>query len=396
MRTGSAAFALCGLVLVLADPVHAAAPLKIALEAAFTGSAATAGLSARTGVRIAAEEINAQGGVLGRPIQLVERDDEGKNENGVQVAQEMIDKEQVVAALGYSNTGVALAGQRFYQEAGIPVITCAATGSVITKQFLPPQYPANYIFRVGAFDTLQAEMIVTEAVDRAKFSKVAILADSSNYGQLGRGDLMTALAKRGLEPVTVEKFNVGDVDMTAQLLKAREANAQIVLTYGLPNELAQISRGLNKLSWKVPVMGSWTLSSSAFIDAAAAYGEGALMPVTFIEEANTPRRKAFIEANARLSGQPHMVYPSASAQGYDAMKLLAAAIRQAGSTEGGKIRQALENLQGPVEGIITTYANPFTAENHEALTAKDVVTGRVSNGRVIFNNPGDMERLSQR
>src|SRR5579859_5687592 len=306
-------WAFCGiftLALGLAGPASASDPIKIGVEAAFVGSAATAGLSARAGIRIAAEEINAHGGVLGRQIALIERDDEGKNENGVQIAQEMIDKERVVAALGYSNTGVALAGQRFYQEAGIPVITCAATGSVITKQYLPPQYPANFVFRVGAFDTLQAEMIVTEAVDRAKFTRIAILADSSNYGQLGRGDLITALTKRNITPVAVEKFNVGDVDMTAQLLKAKEADAQVIMTYGLPSELAQIARGLNKLAWKVPFMGSWTLSSTAFIDAAAAYGEGTLMPVTFIEEGTTPRRKAFIEANARVSGAPHITYPS--------------------------------------------------------------------------------------
>jgi len=386
-------FCLVALIAPLAS--SAAEPIKVAVEGAYTGSGATAGLSVRAGIRIAAEEINAHGGVLGRQIQLVERDDEGKNENGVQIAQEMIDKEHVIAALGYSNTGVSLAGHRFYQDAAIPVITCSATGSVITKQFLPPQYPANFVFRIGAFDTLQAEMITGEAIDHAKFARVAILADSSNYGQLGREDLTAALAKRNVTPVAVEKFNVGDVDMTAQLLKAREAGAQILLTYGLPKELAQIAAGMNKLAWKVPFMGSWTLSSSAFIDAAGDLGEGALMPVTFIEEATTPRRKAFIEAHVRVSGMPHMTFPSPSAQGYDSMLLLAAAIRQAGGTDGDKVRLALESLQSPVEGIITTYDHPFSAASHEGLTAKDVLMGKVSGGRVVFNNPADQQRLSR-
>ena len=375
------------LLLSLSGAALAGDPIKVAVEGALTGSAATVGLSARAGIRIAADEINKSGGLLGRPIALVERDDEGKNENGVQIAQEMTDREKVVAALGYSNTGVALNGQRFYQEAGIPVITCSATGSIITKQFLPPQYPANFIFRVAPFDTLQAEMIVSEAVDRAKFTRIAILADTSNYGQLGRGDLMAALIKRNMTPVAVEKFTVGDTDMTAQLAKAKAANAQIILTYGLPAELAQIARGLHKLGWKVPFMGSWTLSSSVFIDAAGSYGEGSLMPVTFIEEASGPRHKAFIEANAGATGATRMTYPSASAQGYDAMMLLAAAIRQADSTDGDKIRQALENLDSPVDGIITTYVHPFSADNHEALTGKDVMIGKVSGGRVVLNGP---------
>ena len=395
MRIISAFSFAAVLSLAITSAATAAEPIKIAVEAAFVGSAATAGLSARAGVRIAAEEINAKGGVLGRPILLVERDDEGKNENGVQIAQEMTDKERVVAAVGYSNTGVALAGQRFYQEAGIPVITCSATGSVITKQFLPPQYPANFIFRVGAFDSLQAEMIAAEAVDRAKFTRLAILADSSNYGQLGRQDLTAALGRRNVTPVVVEKFNVGDVDMTAQLLKAREADAQIILTYGLPSEVAQIARSMNKIGWKVPFMGSWTLSSGAFIDSAGSLAEGASMPITFLEEATTPRRKAFIEANARITGQPHIPFPSASAQGYDAMMLMAAAIRQAGTTDGDKIRQALENLQTPTEGVIATYNRPFAADNHEALTPREVLIGRVAEGRVISNGSADSEKMTR-
>jgi len=385
----------CAIFVIAPLAVQAAEPIKIAMEGAFTGSAASAGLSLRTGIRVAVDEVNAHGGVLGRQILLVERDDEGKNENGVTIAQEMIDKERVVAAVGYSNTGVALAGHRFYQEAGIPVITCGATGSVLTKQFPPPQYPANFIFRIGAFDSLQAEMIASEAIDHAKYSRVAILADSSNYGQLGREDLTAALARRNVTPVAVEKFNVGEVDMTAQLLKAREANAEILLTYGLPKELAQLAAGLNKLGWKVPFIGSWTLSSLAFIDAAGELGEGALMPVTFIEEATTPRRKAFIEAHARVSGWPHMAFPSQSAQGHDALLLLAAAINQAGSLNGDKIRLALENLQSPVDGVITTYVHPFTAESHEGLTAKDALVGRIAGGRAVFNNVADQQRLSR-
>ena len=87
------------------------------------------------GVRPAAEEINKSGGLLGLPLLLVERDDEAKNERGVQIAEELINKEKVVATVGYINTGVALASQRFYQDAKIPVMNNVATGSVITKQF---------------------------------------------------------------------------------------------------------------------------------------------------------------------------------------------------------------------------------------------------------------------
>ena len=113
-------------------------------------------------------------------------------------------------------------------------------------------------------------MIVEEAMTKRGFKKVAILADSTNYGQLGREDLEKALAAKGIKPVAVEKFNIKDVDMTAQLLKAKEAGAEAVLTYGIGPELAQIANGMTKLGWKVPMIGSWTLSMANFIDNAGA------------------------------------------------------------------------------------------------------------------------------
>ena len=177
------------LALASSFAAFAADPIKIGVSGPYTGGSSPMGVSMRDGVRLAAAEINAKGGILGRKIELIERDDEAKNERGVQVSQELINKEKVVAALGYINTGVSLASQRFYQEAKIPVINNVATGSIVTKQFLPPEFPDNYVFRTSANDTIQSAMIVKEAVDNRKFTKVAILADSTNYGQLGREDL---------------------------------------------------------------------------------------------------------------------------------------------------------------------------------------------------------------
>ena len=183
-------------LLVGSTSALAADPIKIAVSGPFTGGSSSMGISMRDGVRLAIDEINKSGGVLGRPFIAVERDDEAKNERGVQIAQEMINKEKVVAAVGYINTGVALASQRFYQEAKIPVMNNVATGSVITHQFNTE--PENYVFRNAAHDSIQAPMIVEEAIARRGFKKVAILADSTNYGQLGRQDLETALKTKGV------------------------------------------------------------------------------------------------------------------------------------------------------------------------------------------------------
>ena len=373
----------------------AADPIKIGVAGPFTGGSSSMGVSMRDGVRMATDEINKAGGVLGRQLLLVERDDEAKNERGVQIAQELINKEKVAAAVGYINTGVALASQRFYQEAKIPVMNNVATGSLITHQF--DDQPENYVFRNSAHDSIQAPMIVDEAIVRRGFKKVAILADSTNYGQLGRDDLEKALALKNIKAVAVEKFNIKDVDMTPQLLKAKEAGAEAILTYAIGPELAQIANGMTKLGWKVPLVGSWTLSMANFIDNAGPGGEGARMPQTFIQEPTTPKRQSFIISYLKTFNPKNarMDSPVSAAQGYDSVYLLAAAIKQAGSTDGPKIKAALEDLKTPVEGVVTTYNKPFSKTDHEAITANIPVFGEVKGQRVVYAYPDDQKKASE-
>ncbi len=367
-----------------------AADIKVGVIGPFTGGSSSMGVSMRDGVRLATQEINAAGGINGNKIVLVERDDEAKNERGVQISQELINNEKVIAALGYINTGVALASQRFFQDAKIPVINNVATGSLITNQF--PNAPENYIVRTSAADNIQAPMIAKEAVEKRGLKKVAILADSTNYGQLGREDMEKALKTYGVTPVAVEKFNIGDVDMTSQLLKAKNAGADVILTYAIGPELAQIANGMAKLGWKKPMIGSWTLSMASFIDTSGKNGNGATMPETFIQQpATTPKRKAFVDAYLKEFKPKNGVIasPVSAAQGYDSVYILAAAIKQAGGTEGPKILGALENLNAPINGVVMTYNKPFSKTNHEAIASKDVVMGVVENGRVEFLNAED-------
>ncbi len=375
-------FKVLGALAALAMTAHAQAaePIKIGLSGPFTGGSSAMGVSMRDAAKLAVAEVNKNGGVLGRQLQLVERDDEAKNEVGAQVSQELINKEKVVATLGFINTGVALASQRFYQEAEIPVINNVATGTVITEQFKKPEYDNNYVFRISAYDAIQAAMMVEEAVARG-YKKVAILADSTNYGQLGRADLEASLQKAGITPVAVEKFNIKDVDMTAQLLRAKEGGAEAILCYGIGPELAQIANGRAKLGWNIPMITSWPASMQSFIDIAGENGNGVVMPQTFIEDKTLPKRKAFLEAYYETYKVNKIPTPVAGAQGYDSVLLLAAAIKQAGSTEGPKIRAALESLTEKVEGVVTTYERPFSATDHNSITKNIVVFGMVKDGK---------------
>ena len=361
------------------------APVRIGVSGPFSGPSAPMGLSMRDGIRIAAAEINAGGGVLGRRVELVERDDEASNELGAQIVRDFVNRERVVAGLGIVNTGVALASQRHYQTARIPVITSVATGTLITRQFQPPEFPENYVFRVSANDTLQAEVIVDEAVSRRGFRRLAILHDATNYGLLGSADLVAALRALAIEPVAIERFQLRQTDMRPQLERARAAGAQAVLTYGIGPELAHIANGMARMGWQVPIIGSWTLAMSNFIEIAGRNAEGARMPQTFIQTPRTAKQSAFLQAWREATDTARIPVPPAAAQGYDSMLLLAAAIRQAGSLGGARIRDALENLEAPVEGVVMTYHRPFSTDNHETLrSAQQIHLGEIRDGEVVF------------
>lgn len=372
------------LILGFAIHAYAAEPIKIAVTGPYTSSSSPMGLSMLAGVRLAASEINQGGGLFGRLIELVERDDKSDPETGKQIVQELIEKDKVVAALGFCNTGVALAAQRLYQNAKIPVINNVATGAKITGQFQPPEFLENYVFRNSASDSIQSEMIVREAVEKRNFRKVAIFHDTTAYGEQGREQLLEQLDKRNLKPVAIESFKLGTTNLSDALKRAKDAGAEAILTYAIGPELAVIANGRAKMGWNPPMIGSWAVSLPNFIDAAGKNGEGARMPQTFIEEANNSRRTSFILAYHNANKTRQIPSAVSAAQGYDSFLLLIGAMIQAKSIEGPKVRQALENLEKPVYGVITTYDKPFSATDHEALSQNMLVMGEIKQGRIGY------------
>ncbi|HLO64614.1 MAG TPA: ABC transporter substrate-binding protein [Azonexus sp.] len=385
--------ALSGIALCICTQAASAdEPIRIAVTGPYSGPSSPMGQSMLAGVRLAISEMNLGGGLLGRPLVLVEKDDKGDPATGKQVVDEAIRQDKVVAGLGFINTGVALAALKTYQEARLPVIVNVATGSTVARQFAPPAVPDSYVFRNSASDDIQAAMIVREAVKRGRYSKLAIFHDSTPYGEQGRDQLTKELATLDLKPVAVESFNPGTRDLAAALQRARDAGAEAILTYAIGPELAVIANGRARLGWKAPMIGSWPLSLPNFIEAAGKNAEGARMPQTFVEAPNNYRRTSFISAYHHADGSKRIPSAVSAAQGYDSALLLMAAINQAGSTEGPKIRAALENLQKPVYGVITTYSPPFTKDDHEALSDNMVLMGEIKQGQVGFAHPDDEKR----
>ncbi len=399
------------LALTLALPALAADTIKLALTGPYSGGSAPMGVSTLDGSKLAIAEINAAGGIdVGgkkMKIEVIERDDEAKNDRGALIAQELASMPDLSGVIGSVNTGVVMAGDKYLQEKGITKIICPAAGSSSMTQWANKpdgtKGPAQLsIFRFAANDGIQAAMVVEEAINRKLF-KVAIIHDDTNYGVSGRDDLLNQIKKQGgkLQVVTQEKFKIGDKDMTAQLLKAKALGAQAILIWGIGPELAAVANGMAKIGLKVPLIGGWTLSMSNFIDNAGKNANGTLMPQTFIELPISPRAKAFIDAYHKAYGVTRIPSPVSAAQGYDAVLIFAAAVKQAKSTNTVKIREALEDLQAPVKGVIATWRKPYSKWNpadvdtHEAFRRQQVVMGMVMDGRVIFGSEADRLRLAK-
>ena len=366
------------------------APIRLGLIGPMSGGSADFGQSMVNGAMLAVNEINAVGGYLGRKIELVVKNDQGEPAVGARMAGELAQKDQVVAALGFCNTGVALAGIPALQKAGVPLIVPCATGSPILQQTPAAQ---SYIFQTSPRDTLQAPFIVGQAYN-AGARRFAVLADTTPYGAAGLDDVVKALKARGLAPVYVGRFALGLTPEQAQaeLAKAREAGADVLLPYTVGPENGSIALARKAMKWTVPMTGPWTLSFPNFIQKAGAAAEGVTMAQDFIAEPTTPRRTAFLLAYERAYKSRRIPVPMAAAQAYDAVYLLTYAILQTPPGKpisGAGIKSALENLERVYYGVVSNYDRPFSAQDHAAISANMLIMGEVNDGRVGFAHAAD-------
>lgn len=379
----------------LAGAVHAqtssssAQPLRIGVIGPFTGASADFGVPMLRGIQLAVDEINAVGGYMGRPLQLVVKDDQADPDVGLAQAKAMAG-ENVVATIGYCNTGVAMKALPVFQQGKMPLIVPCSTGTPVTST-----YPAqgSYIFRTSARDAIQAPFVVDDIVKRG-WTKVAVFADTTGYGEAGLKDVKDALAAHKLQPVHVARFALGVKDLTEELKAAKAAGANVVFSYTVGQENAVIAQGRQALKWNVPQVGAWTLSFPFFLDNAKDAAEGALMAQTFIAEPSNERRAAFISHYARKFNTRKIPVPVAAAQAYDSVYLLSYALFgiRDGNLGGPAVKGALENIKRVYYGVVATYEKPFSAEDKDAITQNMLVMGMVKQGSVTFAYAEDARR----
>ncbi len=379
----------CTAAVALAQTAPASTAIRIGVIAPLSGPSADFGVPMLNGVKLAVEEINTAGGYLGRKIELLVRDDEANPDKGRKASEDLA-AQKVLAAIGFCNTGVAARSLDVFQSQKIPLIIPCATGTHLTATYPAPE---SYIFRTSAKDAVQANFVVDDIVKRG-WTKVAVFADSTPYGESGLKDVIAALARYKLIPVHIARFPIGVKDVTADLKTARDAGANAVFSYSLGPESVAIALGRKELGWKVPQVGPWPLSFPAYIDGAKGAAEDTLMAQTFIvEQRGNERRTIFLNgymAKYHLKSVPAVI---PAAQAYDSTYLLLYSMFGVkGTADGPAIKASLENLSKIYYGAVATYDNPFSPSDKDAFTPNMLLMGQVKDGAVTYAYPADIKR----
>jgi branched-chain amino acid transport system substrate-binding protein len=376
-------------MLAAALPAAAAGKaVRVGLVAPLTGGSADFGNSVRLGAELAVKEINEFGGYLGRPLELVVRDDKANPDEGRKASQNLVLEEKVDFTIGFCNTGVAMKSIDVFQDNKHLLVVPCSTGTAVTTKYKAAD---STIFRVAAPDGRKVPFLISEIVDRRKLRKVALMADTTGYGDGGINDATKELDKRGLKPVYVGRFPLGVTSLTDKLKEAKAAGAEALLVYTVGPEHAVAVTSRAELGWKVPYFAPWPLSFRSVLDKAGADAlEGTMMAQTIIHDTANERRMSFLARYYKHSTEKQVGSLMAAAQAYDSVHLVLRAVFQTrGNTSGQALKNALENLERPYQGVVTTYANPFSTTDHDAFTENMIWLGVWRKGEIGFYYPED-------
>jgi len=311
-----------------------------------TGDTATFGTSTKEGIELAVEEINRQP-PLGRPIEIRTEDDQGKSEQAVSVVTKLIAQDRVVAVLGEVASTNSLAGAQVCQREGIPMITPASTNPQVTQV-------GDFISRVCFIDPFQGSVMAKFAYNTLKARRAAVLWDNKSDYSKGLLQFFKETFKSLGGQITSEpSFAKGDSDFNPQLNAIKQTRPDVIFVPGYYTEVGTIARQARDLGITVPLLGGDGWDSPKLFESAGNALEGCYFSNHYSSESEDPRVQGFISAyKAKFGGK---VPDAMAALGYDAAKVLAAAIEKAASTDPSALKDAIAQTKDfpGVSGNIT-------------------------------------------
>lgn len=370
-------------VLFFGSKAIAADKIKVGLIASLSGASAKSGEAITRGLIIAIDEINAAGGLLGRQVELLRRDDEANPAKGLIAARELIQREKVALLVGGLQTPVSLAVVPYVNQVRIPYMGPWAAGTPITRNGAKE----NYVFRVSAVDEMVDIALVERAVSAHGAKKPGMILINNPWGESNEQGLLAALTARGMENAGIEKIEVSDIDAVPQLTRLKQAGADTLFMVANVGPSAQIMKSLERMGWDVPVISHWGPAGGRFSELAGKRAKDVEMIQTFTFSGNdNPKAAAMFEKLKKtfpeIKSEADVTPAVGIANAYDAMHLSALAIKNAGTTDGPAIRKGFYAIT-EYDGLIKKYEAPFSPERHDALGASDYLFTRFIDGAII-------------
>jgi branched-chain amino acid transport system substrate-binding protein len=307
-------------------------PVVVGYYGDLTGRTSNFGQSTKNGALMAVDEINKAGGINGRQIQILSEDDEGRPEKAATVVTKLIDQDRVIALVGEVASGNTLAAAPKAQAAKVPMISPSSTNPAVTQV-------GDYIFRVCFIDPFQGEVMAKFAANTLKAKKAAIMLDFNSPYSRGLTEFFeSSFTKLGGQVVTKQSYTQGDRDYKGQLTSIRSLNPDVIYVPGYYGEVGVIAKQAKQLGITQPLLGGdgwdapqlWELGGDAL--------NGDFISNHYSVEDPSPAIQKFVgDFKSRYNIAPDAL----AALGYDAMRVLADAIKRAGTTEGAKLRDAI-------------------------------------------------------
>lgn len=350
--------------------------IVIGQVASLTGDTATFGVSSDEGVRLALDEINSGTKVLGKPVKLATEDDRSLSDEAKTAAEKLINRDHAVAIIGEIASSRSIAMAPVCQDAKVPMLSPGSTNKKVTEV-------GDFVFRACFIDPFQGRAMAEFALNNLKLKKFAVLyAVNSDYSTGLKDVVDQAVKAGGGEIVETESYSEkSDKDFRSQLTKIRNANPQAIFVTGYYQEAGLIAQQARDLGITVPLIGGDGWDSDQLVKVGKDAINGCYFTNHYSPDEKRPEVQAFVKAyEARYKnqdGSPKV--PDAMAiLGYDAMKLMAHAINQAGSTDGQKIRDTLAATKDfpAAAGTITM------DENRNAK--KPIVVIQIVNGQFTY------------
>lgn len=365
------------------SPAAAQQPIKIGFVGAMSGISAKSGEAITRGLEIAIDELNGKGGVLGRKLVLIKRDDESNPAKGQIAARELIQNEKVAVIFGGIDTPVAMAVVPIVNKEKVPYMGTWAAGTFITRNGANP----NFVFRVSAVDELVDKALIKYAMKTYGSNKPGYMLINNPWGESNEKGLNLAVSEHRIEKAGSEKFEDKDVDMTPQLSRLKAAGADSIILVSNAGPAAQVMKSIERMNWSVPVISHWGISGGRFPELAGAMAQKVVFVQTysfFGQQSGVGKNKITMlqKKYPDIKAVGDIVPPVGYANAYDAMHLTALAMRLGGGTDGDRIREGYYKIDEH-KGLIKTYKKPFSPANHDALNENDYIMVKYQGEQIV-------------